>query len=193
MFLVIDTETTGLPNDRLAADAPGQPRVASVALLYADDDMELQHEWHGLIRPDGWEMPPEAQRINGLSIERLVAEGVTILYPLAMYSRAIDEGRIVVAHNIHFDTKMMRGELRRAGMDDRYGRTQTICTMKLGRRFCSRGNLATVFQELNGPSLEDMGSAHDALNDARACLMILRRLRTRMGEIRATTYTARAA
>jgi DNA polymerase-3 subunit epsilon len=175
-YLVIDVETTGLPRDYLPADAPGQPRVASAAFLYVDNDLELQHEWHALIRPDGWHMPTDIERINGLSTERLAEEGLTILYPLAMYAKAIDEGRIVVAHNIQFDTKLMRGELRRAGMDDRYARTKTICTMLAGRKLCSGAKLATVYRELNGPELQ---GAHDALNDARACLAILRRLRER--------------
>jgi DNA polymerase III subunit epsilon len=172
-YLVIDTETTGIPNDRLPADARGQPRVASAAMIFVDRDLDLQHEWSALIRPDGWTMPAYVERINGLSTERLTREGLTILYPLAMYAKAIDEGRIIVAHNIHFDTKLMRGELRRYGMDDRYGRTKTICTMTAGRQLCSGGRLSVVYRELCGTELT---GAHDALNDARACLAVLRRL-----------------
>lgn len=53
MYLVIDTETTGLPDWRLPADAEGQPRLASWCFILAD-----------------------AGAINGLTNERLQAEGL---------------------------------------------------------------------------------------------------------------------
>lgn len=174
-YLIIDTETTGIPTQD-AADAPGQPRVASVAMIFCDNDLDMEYEWSSLIKPDGWVMPDEAQRINGLSMDRLNAEGTTILYPLSMYAKAIDQGRMIVAHNIWFDTKMMRGELRRAGMADRFEQTNTLCTMKIGRHWCSRGKLAVVYEELTGQYLQ---GAHDALHDARACLACLRTMAMR--------------
>jgi DNA polymerase III epsilon subunit-like protein len=172
-YLIIDTETTGLPNDALPAHEPSQPRAASVSLIFADEKCEIEHEWHGLIRPDGWTMPREVEKINGLSTEKLQAEGGPILYPLAIYGTAIDLGRTVVAHNIHFDTKIMRGELRRAGLPDRYLQTQTICTMVHGRRLCGRGSLAFVHQSLCGQTFP---GAHNARFDSHACLAVLREL-----------------
>lgn len=176
MYLILDTETTGIPDFTKPADAEGQPRVASVAMIFCDRDLSVQAEWYTLIKPDGWEMPPEAGSINGLTTERLTAEGIPMLIPLLVYAAAIDDGKIVVAHNQRFDTKMMRGELRRVSMDDRYAKTWTLCTMTLARPLCSRAKLSIVHQELCGEYLD---GAHNALNDARACLAILRKLRER--------------
>jgi DNA polymerase III subunit epsilon len=173
-FLIIDTETTGFPNMYEGADAPGQARAASIAMVFADDDLNVEYEWFRKIKPDGWEMPEEVSRINGLTTEDLKANGIPIWFPLMLYGAAIDDGRIVVAHNIRFDTKIMRGELRRATMDDRYSSTATICTMLEARWVVGKGGLAYAYHAMFGEMLE---GHHGALADARACLRLLKAFR----------------
>lgn len=179
MYLVLDTETTGLPDHRQAADAVGQPRVASVAMIFCDGDLNIQAEYSSLIRPDGWEMPAHVAAINGLRTDYLVAEGCPILIPLLLYGAAIMQGRVVVAHNPWFDTKMMRGELRRAGLRDLYFETRTINTHPWARTLCSNGKLGTAYWQLCDRMIE---GAHTALADARACREVLLALRARLGE-----------
>ena len=41
MFAFFDTETTGLPDWKAPADAPGQPRIASVAIILCADDYRV--------------------------------------------------------------------------------------------------------------------------------------------------------
>lgn len=179
MYLVLDTETTGLPDHRQAADAVGQPRVASVAMIFCDGDLNIEAEYFSLIRPDGWIMPPHVTAINGLSTELLTTRGGPILLPLLLYGAAIMQGRIVVAHNPRFDAKLMRGELRRAGLCDYYMVTRTIDTVPWARTLCSNGRLTTAYRELCGQVID---GAHTALADARACREVLLALRARLGE-----------
>lgn len=173
-FLIIDTETTGLPDMYAPADAPGQPRAASVAMIFADDDLNVEYEWCRKIKPDGWQMPEEVARINGLTTEDLIKNGVPIWFPLTLYAAGIDFGRVVVAHNIGFDTKIMRGELRRALMDDRFHRTRSICTMLEARRAFRKGGLAYAYWAMFS---EELSGHHGALADARACLRLLKGFR----------------
>lgn len=184
-FLVVDTETTGLFRFGDPADADGQPRLASIAMLFCDDAFELQHEWFSLIRPDGWEMPREAEAINRLTTEKLLAEGVDVSVPLAIYAGAIKLGRTVVAYNAQYDTKIMRGALRRAGWNDLYTRTLTLCVMEAMTDVCAlpspRGGykwpkLVQAYAHFFGEQHE---GAHGALEDARACLRIAQELRRR--------------
>jgi DNA polymerase III epsilon subunit-like protein len=184
-FLVIDTETTGLFDFARPADADGQPRLASIAMLFCDDAFELQHEWFSLVRPDGWEMPHEAEAINGLTTERLRAEGVDVSVPLAIYAGAIEHGRTVVAYNAQYDTKIMRGALRRAGLPDLYDHTATLCIMEAMTDVCAlpsaRGGykwpkLVQAYAHFFGEQHE---GAHGALEDARACHRIAQELRRR--------------
>jgi DNA polymerase III epsilon subunit-like protein len=184
-YLVIDTETTGLFRFNDPAEAEGQPYLASVALLFCDDAFNLEHQWAALIRPDGWTMPDEAIAIHGLTNERLHAEGIDVSVPLAIYSGAIVTGRTIVAFNAWYDTKVMRGALRRARLPDLERDTQMLCVMEAMTGVCCipsrRGGykwprLAEAHVYLFGAEHE---GAHGALPDALAALRIAREMRER--------------
>lgn len=180
-FYIIDTETTGLFDFARPADAPGQPRLASVALLACDHDLNLIAATSVLIRPDGWEMPASAERINGLSTELLTKHGAPVSEVLWRYAEEINWGSTIVAHNVDYDTKIMRGEMRRAGMPDLYEKTRTLCTMKSLVDVCQlpkpsgRGYKWPRLSEAVSHCLgRDHANAHGALPDAMACLDLLR-------------------
>lgn len=202
-IVVIDTETSGLPlyakkgEPPLAADAPGQPRLASFTAIVTTPDLEVDEEQSisVLVRPkmiDGkpeWEMQPGATAVNGITTEQLIAEGINVLDVLSIYSEYINQGWIVVAHNAQFDTKIMRGELRRAGMPDLFEQTLNICTMQAtieickiaptgkqmttGRRGFKQPKLMEAYHHFHG---EEFADAHASMADARACLAIFRKL-----------------
>lgn len=197
-YLVLDTETSGLPlyakkgEPPPAADAPGQPRLASFTALVITPgtwDVDEEASISTLIKPDGWTMSEGASAVNGLTDERLMAEGVDVRDVLAIYSEFISDGRIVVAHNAQFDTKVMRGELRRAGMPDLFEQTPNICTMRAtidickipptgkmmatGRKAFKQPKLMEAYQHFHG---EEFADAHTSMADARACLAIFRKL-----------------
>lgn len=185
-YLVFDTETTGLPDWRRPADAEGQPRLASWCMLFVDDDFEIEERHVGLVKPDGWEMPASATAINRLTNETLHARGESIMKPLGLLSGAVlVEHRTLVAHNLQFDTKIMRGEMRRSRMLTTEAFRGGICTMRALMDVCAipgRGSgfkfprLAEACKIVLG---REMVGAHDALVDAKACLWLLRAMATR--------------
>lgn len=183
-YLVIDTETSGLMDYKRPADAPGQPRVIEFAGVLLDDDARVQDTFHRFIRPpsseDGyeWMVTPEVTAIHGLTHEFLCDNGVPIKEVLEWYSTNILADRSIVAFGAQFDCKMMRAELRRAGMDDLFERTRNICLMRSARPFAK-----TIGRELvkaggnnkGWPKLSDLCAflgiepqeqAHSAINDA---------------------------
>lgn len=185
-YLVFDTETTGLPDWSKPADADGQPRLASWCMLFVDDDLEIEHRHYGLVKPDGWIMSLEAEAVNGLSNERLLSEGTPIRDALELFTGAIMDGRKLVAHNLSFDTKIMRGELRRAKFSDD-SCVDGICTMRELTRICQipKNTGKGLGNGLKFPRLEeacrillnkDLPGAHNALVDAKACLWLLREM-----------------
>lgn len=118
-YLVVDTETTGLFDFAKPADAAGQPRLAEFAgIVCTADPSEPATEHRYLVRPDGWEMTADGTEINGLTTEYLAERGAPVADVLAFYSAQIADGLIVVAHNAQYDTKIMRGEMRRADLPD---------------------------------------------------------------------------
>lgn len=179
--LIVDTETTGLPTFRLPADDPSQPRIASIAaaLLFEDPAVE-PIIMHRLVRPDGWVMPTElVEKLgNGLHQERLEAEGLPINDVLEEFLALLDRADVLAAYGIMFDTKMLRGELRRAGRPDLFGTKPEFCVLKeatnqckiaptdammaTGRKWSKSAKLSEACEILLGRKHE---GAHDALND----------------------------
>lgn len=77
-YAIIDAESSGLFDYSKPADAEGQPRVASFGLILLNEQFILESEVEYLIKPDGWVMGAKAGAVNGLTIDRLNAEGVPI-------------------------------------------------------------------------------------------------------------------
>lgn len=185
-YLILDTETSRLFDWNRPADAEGQPRLASIAMIIADEEMCVREATYRLICPDGWEMSGAAEQINGLSTDLLQRRGWPVQHVLDHYVFAVDRGMTIVCHNAKFDTKVMRGELRRAGLPDLFAETKTICTMEGLTRAC--GLQKDNGRGLKWPKLEEacqliLGrahvGAHDALADAMACLDLLRAMKGR--------------
>ncbi len=147
-YAVIDAETNGLPDYKKPADDPSQPRLASLGVIMVDDVMEplaqdaevskvedtypfkieAQHEF--LVKPAGWKMTPGAAAVNGLTDERLEAEGIDISDVLRKYATLVEAGYVVVAYGAQHDCKILRGEFRRAGLPDRFEITNNVCLMR---------------------------------------------------------------
>jgi DNA polymerase-3 subunit epsilon len=183
-YAVIDTETSGLFDFSKPANAEGQPRLAELAMIFLDADLAETGQVAFMIKPDGWSLSAEAAKVNGLSHEMLTVYGYPIADVLAAYAAAIDEGRVIVSFNTQFDTKVMRGELRRAGLDDRFEATPNICVMRACAPICRLKKSSGC--GFKNPKLSEAcaffdiyydGSQHRAEVDARCAVELLRRLR----------------
>lgn len=134
-------------------------------------------------------MQEGATAVNGITDAMLAADGISVREVLAIYSEYVTNGWIVIAHNAQFDTKIMRDELRRAGMPDLFEQTLNICTMRAcidvckippsnrmmatGRKAFKQPKLMEAYQHFYGAEFSD---AHTSMADARACLAIFRKL-----------------
>jgi len=187
-YLATDTEGSGLFDFTKPADAPGQPRLAAIGMILADENL-TELERHGfLIRPDGWifDDRSEAAKVNGLTHERLMDEGIPVKEALRIYGDAIDARCIIVGHNILHDLKMMRAEARIAGLPDRFMQTRYICTMQGSRQIV---DARTVDGKKKAPRLEEACAffgieveekgAHTGIGGAERALQILRHLKDR--------------
>lgn len=184
-YAVFDTETTGLFIFRegkngppVPADDPRQPRMASFAVVYAEKNGQELHRAKMYVRPDGWTIDgTKAGEVNGLTDAFLNANGVPVEEVLALWNQIIDRGMTVAAFNAQFDCKMMRAELRRAGLPDRFEETRNVCLMKALDPYGVEGlciqrgfvKLAEACQFFGIDNLE----AHDALSDAKAAQELL--------------------
>lgn len=186
-YCVFDTETSGLFNFKKPAHDPCQPHLASLAMIFVSDDLEvILGRQSFLVRPDGWEMEPDATEKNGLTTEFLLENGIPLSDVLDAYVAAIEEGNHFGAFNAQFDTKVMRGELRRSGRDDLFEQTPNVCAMRAAAkvipgkgRFVSLEDACAHFGIVNE-------NPHEAMSDTEACLEVMRSL-YRMGALPAAS------
>lgn len=180
MFTVIDTEASGLYNFRDPADHPSQPRLAQLCMIDVNDQLEIEGEQNFYVRPNGWTMDPKATEVNGLTDEYLNEHGHPIEEVLTEYQNRILNGRAIVAFNAQFDCKALRGELRRAGLDDLFMKTRNVCVMRK-----ANGVILKAGGKKGWPSLAEARAAlnltsdgaHKAIKDAHDALEVFRHLR----------------
>lgn len=187
-YAVFDTETTGLflfrdkeTGETVPADDPRQPRMASFAVILADETgAEISRAKH-FIRPDGWTIDgTKAAEVNGLTDEFLNAEGVPVSEVLDLWEGYVNDGLVVAAFNAQFDCKMMRAELRRAGRSDLFEETRNTCLMRGLAPYANEGlpvvrGYVKLAEACDYFGIENE-NAHDAMADAEAALGVLKRL-----------------
>lgn len=180
MIFYFDTETTGLIDFKKPADDPAQPRLVQFGGLLVDDGA-VKAEHCMIVEPDGWTVPQEAFDVHGISTEHAEQFGVAVGDVLDEWSELCAFAHLIVGYNVAYDLKIMRGELRRAGRDDEYGRIKNYspmqaCTklcklpptpkmLQAGRKHPKTAKLEEAYKILIG---EDLSDAHDALADAYA-------------------------
>lgn len=185
-YLIIDTETSGLFDFAKPADADGQPRLAELTGILFNteaEDPDAISTIHHLVKPDGWSMNAEASAVNGLTDDILNERGQPVGDVLDIYCGLIEAGYIVVAHNAQYDTKVMRGELRRLGRPDLFERTPNICTMRAATPICAipkatgKGikfpNLGEAYQHFTGEAIPPWEGSK-ALRDTHACFVVFK-------------------
>jgi DNA polymerase III subunit epsilon len=165
-YLIFDTETNSLKD----------PRLASIAMIFADRDLNTEYEYHRLIRPVGWEMEAEAGKVNGLTMAELERSGNNLIEPIIVFELALSWGRTIVSHNLAFDLRVMRGEMRREWRGSAMVACKGLCTMHAARRMVGTGKLSGAYEILMSQPFKN---AHEAMADARGCQAVLRKLRER--------------
>lgn len=179
MYVIIDTEGSGLFDFSKPADAEGQPRLAQLAMIYADTEFNIEREYAAYVKPDGWTMDPKATAVNGLTDEILNEKGIPVADVLAVYTDAIKEGRAVVAFNAQHDCKTMRAELRRAGMPDLFEETKNVCVMRKANGILPKAGGKKGWPKLSEAKTHlglDESEVHTAIADANAAWHILKYL-----------------
>lgn len=182
MFTVIDTESSSLFDFKKPADDPSQPRLAQLCMIDVNDKLEIEGEANFYIRPDGWTMDPKATEVNGLTDDFLNEHGHPITEVLSEYQNRILNGRAIVAFNAQFDCKAMRGELRRAGLDDLFTKTRNVCVMRK-----ANGVILKAGGRKGWPSLQEAREAlgltaegaHKAVKDCHDALEVFRHLHSK--------------
>ncbi|QDV66498.1 DNA polymerase III PolC-type [Rosistilla carotiformis] len=150
-YAVVDVETTGFGK---------HDRVVEIGLVLLDARYRVVDEFETLIDPRRDLGPTHIHRIT----PAMVSAAPTFDEVAVAIARRI-ENRVLVAHNLPFDRRMLAQEFQRLGADFNPG--LGVCTLKLTNQ-----KLPVACQSLNLPPPVH----HRALADARASASILKTL-----------------
>jgi DNA polymerase-3 subunit alpha len=119
MYLIFDTETTGLPKRWGApiSDTDNWPRCIQIAWQLHDDMGKLIEHQDFLVKPEGFNIPYDAERIHGISTELAEAEGISLAEVLEKFNIALSKTKFIVGQNLGFDVNIMGCEFYRLGIE----------------------------------------------------------------------------
>jgi len=191
MYLIFDTETTGLPKNYNApiTDTDNWPRCVQIAWQLHDHTGKMIDHQDYLIQPDGYDIPFQSEQIHGISTELAHEKGIPLVDALAKFADALNQASFVVGQNVGFDVNVMGCELFRMQVETALTElpildTCTELTAQLCRIPGGRGGrfklptLTELHEHLFG---EPFAEAHNATADVEAttrCFLELIRIRS---------------
>lgn len=200
MFLVLDTETTGLPLRKgfnkyyspTLVNKYNNSRVIELAYIIIDEDYQIQKTNTTLIKPDGFTICNS--EFHGITHDVATNEGIQIQDALDEFYRDIVKFNVhtIVGHNINFDKHILLSEMCRQQnimSSTKYSlinKLNTKCTMFMGSQYYNlrkSPKLIDLYNKLilqNKPLTTYLPSyikdhdptiQHRALSDAMTCLV----------------------
>ena len=120
MYLIFDTETTGLPKRWNAplTDTENWPRCVQIAWQIHDIKGTIVAHEDYLIQPNGFTIPFDSEKIHGISTALAKEKGISLKQVLDNFQKAINQVEFLVGHNISFDRNIMGAEYLRGGLKD---------------------------------------------------------------------------
>ncbi|MDE0471090.1 MAG: DNA polymerase III subunit alpha, partial [Ekhidna sp.] len=177
MYLIFDTETTGLPHNKKAPveDLNNWPRLIQIAWQLHDHSGRLLSTGNHIIKPEGFTIPFNAEKVHGISTQRALEVGENLLGVLNKFSEDVNKARILVGHNIAFDNKIIGAEYLRTNRKNLLDGVKNIDTSEATKVFCQlqggiggrlkSPKLIELYEKLFGEGFSD---AHDAAYDVNA-------------------------
>ncbi len=188
MYLVFDTETTGLPLNYKAplTDFNNWPRMVQIAWQIHDIKGELIEVKNYIVKPEGYTIPYNSEKIHGISTKRALETGLPLGEVLLFFKDALEKAKYIVGHNISFDNSIVGCEFLRSDMSNLLLEKESIDTKEESTDYCQlpggRGgkykwpNLSELYNKLFNDSFAE---AHNASADVEAttrCFLELMRL-----------------
>ncbi|MDN3664330.1 DNA polymerase III subunit alpha [Algibacter miyuki] len=120
MYLIFDTETTGLPKrwDAPITDTDNWPRCIQIAWQLHDEMGNCIEHQDYLVKPEGFNIPYDAEKIHGISTELAQEQGIPLAEVLEKFNEALGKTKFVVGQNVKFDLNIMGAEFVRGDVEN---------------------------------------------------------------------------
>ncbi len=187
MFLIFDTETTGLPKKYNAplTDSENWPRMVQLAWQLHDENGKLLEVKNYIIKPEAYTIPYSAEKVHGISTEKALKEGKDLQWVLEEFNKTLANTKYLAGHNVEFDISITGAEFIRKNISTDFLKLAQIDTKEESTEYCAlpggRGgkfkwpNLSELHTKLFGKDFEQAHNASaDVVATARCFLELLR-------------------
>ncbi|MEN9333269.1 MAG: polymerase subunit alpha [Bacteroidota bacterium] len=177
MYIIFDTETTGLPQNYNAplTDTQNWPRVVQMAWQLHSQDGALISAQNIIVKPEGFSIPFNAVKVHGITTEKAHEKGIPLNEALQLFISDTQKAKYLVGHNISFDIQVVGCELFRQNIDFDILSFLSLDTKEHGTDYCAipggKGGkfkwptLGELYTKLFDSSMVE---AHDAAYDVEA-------------------------
>jgi len=178
MYLIFDTETTGLPKRWNApiSDTNNWPRCIQIAWQLHDAMGNCIESQDYLVQPEGFNIPYDAEKIHGISTELAQEQGIPLAEVLEKFNTALNKTKFVVGQNVKFDLNIMGAEFFRENvanqlqelsvLDTCTEHTASLCQLPGGRY--GKFKLPTLSELHQFLFKKGFAEAHNATADVEA-------------------------
>jgi DNA polymerase III epsilon subunit-like protein len=177
MYLVFDTETTGLPLrwDAPISDVENWPRVVQIAWQRFDAHGKKTSAKCFTVFPEGFEIPVQAVKKHGITTAKARRTGVPIRKVLDIFTKELKKASVTVAHNHDYDVSVVGAECHRLKIKHDFHRKRQVCTMKESTDYCE---LPGRYGRFKWPTLTELHitlfgktikETHHAAKDTAVC------------------------
>jgi len=181
-FLIIDTETSGLPKNWSAPyyKEKNWPHIIQIAwILFDSENNEVKRENY-YIRCTDFKIDKSSQKIHHITEAFLMANGTSKEVALnSLNHDLLTYKPLVIGHFIEFDYHMINVEFERIGMQSPLKNSPMYCTMKASAPFVRTPGVELLklnqfYEELfNQPPETFHNALADAINTAKIFFYLL--------------------
>lgn len=173
-YLFFDTETTGLPTNYKSPPGSDWPEIVTISWIISDSKKFEYYNF--LIKPEGWVISKDAEKIHGISQDHAEKNGIPLILALEEFLKSYNYCDAIVAHNIAFDLTVLKSAFIFKNIPV-YLSKKTYCTMLLGTDLCCLPSKYS-FQTYKWPRLEELhfhlfgqnfDGAHNSETDSLIC------------------------
>lgn len=178
---MFDTETDGLPK-KDENKKTVWPHLVEIAYEIIEVDCEtLESKTVSandfIVTPDGFEIPPQVEKVHGMSTAQAMLLGIPLGMALSKFSVASNSSDLVIAHNINFDKNVVGGEMIRIGdLAPKMFEIPKACSMQKSRQFCGLGKnpkMNELYQKIFKKSFEGQHRAKEDTHALTECVQVL--------------------
>jgi DNA polymerase III epsilon subunit-like protein len=164
MALIIDVETTGLPERRTLkfGETPSyeqlnkyeSARMVQLSIMLCNENLEPIEMLDFIIKIDGFTI--ENSSFHGITNEISLEKGIPFSEVALILSDKLKHVSHIIAHNANFDISILKSELYRLSLNsiiEEINSKQVLCTMKSTKSIVNAKN---KYNKIKDPSLAEL-------------------------------------